>query len=418
MATRTRQLIDSHTRQLDPIVEAIPRPNWIQRFAIPLTILAWIGVVAVVVWAASHVIRSLLLLAISALLAFALAPVVKVFQRVMPRLLAILVVYLILLGALSALVYYIVRTAVKDVSSLSDNVKGLLNPIPGAPPTPLEVTLSSFGITSTQIQEARTLLINQASNLAHDAVPILKSFFDFMIDILLVAMLSIYLLLDGSRVPRWLRSNLPLRQRQRGHFLLDTMESVVGGYIRGQLTLAVLIAILVGGGMAILQVPYAFLLGVLAFIFAFIPVLGTFISAAACILSALTTSHSWFLTVTHSQSWVLALVVLAYFVFVHSFESHIVGPRIVGDSIGLHPIISVLVLIAGSELFGILGALFAVPIAGVIQAVLISLWLEWRANHPDQFPVASPSEIVMKGPTIEEEIEVVIGPSIHLNQEN
>lgn len=111
----------------------------------------------------------------------------------------------------------------------------------------------------------------------------------------------------------------------------------------------------------------------LAFVFAFVPVLGTFISGAACVLLALT------------RGWIWAVIVLAYFIGIHIFESDIVGPRIVGKAIGLHPIISLVALIAGAELFGIWGAIFASPVAGIIQAMLIAFWLEWRESHPEQF---------------------------------
>lgn len=76
---------------------------------------------------------------------------------------------------------------------------------------------------------------------------------------------------------------------------------------------------------------------------------------------------------------------LAYFVVVHVIEGDVVGPRIVGKAIGLHPVISLAALIAGAELFGIWGALFASPVAGVLQALLIALWSEWRMAHPDVF---------------------------------
>jgi len=324
------------------------------------------------------------LLAIAALLAVALAPAVKLVTRVMPRILAILVVYLIVFTALSLVLYFLIRTAVNQVSELKGEVTHLLHPVPGSPPTPLELTLQSFGIEQAQIQEARQLIVNHLANLANDVVPLLRSIFDFIIDFIVVAMLSIYFLIDGARVIRWLRGNLPFQQRTI--FLLDTLEHVVGGYIRGQFTLSFLIGLLVGLGMAILQVPHPILLGTLAFFMAFIPVLGTFISAAACVLLALTQNQGWVINLTH-QSWVLAVIVLAYFLAVHSFESHIVGPRIVGQAVGLSPIIAISALIAGVELFGILGALFVAPVVGVLQAVVISLWKEWRVTHPEQFPV-------------------------------
>ena len=180
-------------------------------------------------------------------------------------------------------------------------------------------------------------------------------------------------MIDGKRVTHWLRQNMPRRQRGRMHFLLDTLQRVVGGYIRGQLFLCTLIGFLVGVGMQILSVPYALLLGVLAFILEFIPVLGTLVSGAICVLFALT------------RGWLLAIIVLAYFVIVHIIEGDIVGPRVVGRVIGLHPVVSLVALLAGSELFGIWGVLFAAPVAGVIQAFLIAIWYEWHETHKQEF---------------------------------
>jgi len=325
------------------------------------------------------------LLAIAAILAFALAPAVKILARVMPRIVAILVVYIIVLSGISVLLYFLIRTAILQIAELKGEANTLLNPNGASSSSPLQSMLKSFGIGPTQIMEARQTIVGRLGGLVTDAVPLLRGIFDFVLDIIVVAMLSIYLLLDGSRVMRWLRENLPLPQQKRGLFFLDTLETVVGGYIRGQLILSLLIGVLVGGGMAIFQVPHPILLGELAFLLAFVPVLGTFISAAACILLSFTTTQSWVIGLTH-QSWVLAVVVLLYFLVVHAIESHIVGPRIVGHAVGLHPIISISALIAGAELFGILGALFVAPVVGVIQAIIVSIWREWRTIHPEQFP--------------------------------
>ncbi|HEU5382882.1 MAG TPA: AI-2E family transporter, partial [Ktedonobacteraceae bacterium] len=83
-----------------------------------------------------------------------------------------------------------------------------------------------------------------------------------------------------------------------------------------------------------------------------------------------------------------AIIVLIYFIVVHVIEGDVVGPRIVGKTIGLHPIVSLAALIAGAELFGIAGALLASPVAGVLQALLIAIWIEWRETHPGQFQSA------------------------------
>ena len=356
--------------------------KWIRRVGIPLAALAWIGLIAVVLWAASHVARSLILLAIAAILAYALAPLVKVLQHFMPRLLAILVVYLIVMGAISVVFYFLVRAAFIQAEELRSQVSSLIRP---GQSSPLLSLLYSLGVDPAQLQNARQTITSHLGGLANDVLPVVRGIFDSVLDVIVVAILSIYLLLDGSRVFRWLRENIPVPQQKRGYFLLDTLETVVGGYVRGQLTLSLLIGVLVGAGMAIFRVPHPVLLGELAFLLSFIPVLGTFISGALCILLSFTASESWVVALTH-QTWILAIIVLLYFVAMHAIESHIVGPRVVGHAVGLHPVVSIAALVAGAELFGILGALFVAPIVGLLQAIIVWLWREWRAAHLDQFP--------------------------------
>jgi predicted PurR-regulated permease PerM len=202
---------------------------------------------------------------------------------------------------------------------------------------------------------------------------LIRGIFNFILDTIIVAVVSIYMLIDGERITSWLRNNMPSAQQHRVNFLLETFQRIVGGYIRGQLLLSVMIGVLVGVGMFVLGVPYSVLLGVLAFILSFVPIIGTFISGAICVLLALT------------KGWIIALIVLAYFIGVHVFEGDLVGPRVVGKAVGLHPIVSLTALIAGSELFGIWGALFASPVAGILQALLVSFWTEWKATHTEQF---------------------------------
>lgn len=354
--------------------------KWAQRRDIPIAILAWIALGFVILWALSWVGRTLIVVIVAILLAFALAPTVKLLSRFVPRVIAILVVYLIVLTAISVLLYFVASTTIDQVSTLAKSLTGNkgVNPL-----TPIVTFLRRFGVTQSQIDAVGHQIASQAEGVAGSAVPVLTGIFNFMLDIIIVAVLSIYLLIDGERVVRWIRRNAPLPQRERMFFLIDTFNRVIGGYIRGQVTLALLIGFLVGIGMAILHVPYAVLLGVLAFFLEFIPILGTLTSGAICVLIALT------------QGWIIALLVLAYFVIVHILEGDVVGPRIVGKAVGLHPAVSLIALLAGAELFGIWGAVLASPIAGVLQALLISFYQNWRETHPDQFPnTKSPAEQV------------------------
>lgn len=366
-------VVEDAAKSVEAQVQAV---KWSKRRDIPLSILAWAGVVILFIWLIGHITTTILLLIIAALLAYALAPAVGLLERIMPRFLAIVIVYLIVLGGIGGLIYLIIRTSIEQVSSLSRYVNFLLTPGKGNNVAPLQQFLNSLGISSAQIDTARNQIIGSLEGLAGNVVPILTGAASGLLDVFLVAVLSIYLLIDGGRATRWLRRNIPARQQGRVAFFLNTLQHVVGGYIRGQGLLSVLIGVLVGAGMAVIGVPYALLLGVLAFVLEFIPIIGVLVSGAVCVLLALT------------KGWLIALIVLVYFIVVHIIEGDVLGPRIVGRAIGLHPVVSIAALIAGGELFGIWGALLASPVAGVIQAFLVTLYSEWREMHPHEFQAA------------------------------
>ncbi len=353
--------------------------NCSRRRDIPLAILAWLILLSILIWAAAHITTTILLFILASLLAYALAPAVRFAARFMPRFLAILLVYILVLGVLSVLLYYIIRIAIEQITSLATYISYLLTPGQSGQTAPLQSLLASFGISATQINNFRTQIIGQIEGLASSVVPIITSFFSVGLDIIVVAVLSIYLLVDGGRVSHWIRHNAP--RPARADFVIDTFQRIVGGYIRGQILLCTLIGVLVGTTTALFHVPYALLLGTLAFFLEFIPILGTIASGALSVLLALT------------RGWPIALGVLIAFVVIHLIEGELVGPRIVGKAIGLHPAISLIAVIAGSELFGLWGALLASPIVGVLQVVVVTLWKEWRSSHPEQFKVTADSMI-------------------------
>jgi predicted PurR-regulated permease PerM len=289
----------------------------------------------------------------------------------MPRFLAILLVYTVVFGCICLLLYFVIRTAVDQIRSLMTYVQYLLTPGSGGQSTQLEQVFRSLGVSKDQMIAARDQILSRADSLATNIVPVITNIVTSLLDIVVIAVISIYLVADGPRLASWLRNNAP--RTVHIDFVLDVLQRIVGGYIRGQLLLSLLIGVFVGGGMAVFHVPYALLLGVMAFILEFIPVLGTLVSGAICTLLALT------------QGWVVALLVLGYFTLVHVLEGDIIGPRLVGKAIGLHPVVSLVALVAGSELFGIWGALFASPVAGLLQAVLKAFWVQWRETHPDHF---------------------------------
>lgn len=350
--------------------------NWARARDIPIAILAWALVLFVAFWAAGHIIGTLLVLAIAALIAYALTPFVALLRRWIPWPLAILIVYLIFIGLLGLLVFVIIDTAVQQAKPLVKSIQDFLTPGANGN-SPLLDLLANFGVTSQQFTNFTDQLFGQLTGIANNLVPVVTGVAGGVINVIVTLIISVYFIANAPRVGLWLRNGMPMRVRPRAVLILETINRVIGGYIRGQVTLSALVGVLVGGSMAALQIPYAILLGVMAFVFEFIPFLGVFVSGAACVLVALT------------QGIVKALIVLAVFVVIHVIEGDVVGPRIVGSAVGLHPAISIIALIAGAEVFGLWGALFAAPVAGVLQSLTIEFWREWKRAHPEQFPTGS-----------------------------
>ena len=155
----------------------------------------------------------------------------------------------------------------------------------------------------------------------------------------------------------------------------DALNRVVGNYIRGQLTLAAIIGVLAGVGCYFLGLNnFALIIGVLAFLFETIPMVGPTLASIPAILISLLLPDPFPRT----------YVILVYFIIIQLIEGNILGPRIVGHAVGLHPVASILALIVGVQLFGPFGALLATPILAAVWVVVTSFYRSFRGESADE----------------------------------
>lgn len=364
------------------MITRTPESRLVRAVLVPLVILSWLAVVLLVGWLLSHLTHTLLILILATVVAFALTPLVNLFARWLPRVLAIAVAYVIGFAFLVALMSVVVVSAAMEITNLAHNLPGYAHRAQSLQPQVLGL-LSPLGITQDQLNQAQSRLISFlqgiSTQVAADAVDFVRSVLNTIIDTVLILILSAYLVANGPRVVTWLREQAPISQRRRANVLIAIFNQVVGGYVRGTLTMALLVGVLVFLGMSLLRVRYALLLGIIAFFMEFIPVLGVFISGTLCVAIAL------------FQGWVLALVVLIYFVVIHVIEGDLVGPRVMGRAVGIHPGMALLALVAGSELFGIWGALFGAPLAGLLQAIATVAWREVQVARIEEASTMTPA---------------------------
>ena len=177
------------------------------------------------------------------------------------------------------------------------------------------------------------------------------------IGLALTPVLAFYFLHDWNIIQANLLVLVPCRLRREIILACKDIDKVLSGVIRGQLTVALIVGLLVSIGLYFFHVPFALLIGITAGLLDVVPYFGAFIGAAPAVTLALL------------ESPLLALKVALLFFCIHQLEGSIIGPKILGESVGLHPLTVIFCLFAGGELFGLLGMLLAVPVAAVGKVV-------------------------------------------------
>jgi predicted PurR-regulated permease PerM len=373
--------MSSHTDQVQtPTDPEVSSSNWTKRLLIGLTIITWLAIICFFLFVISLVGESFILVLIGSLLAYIMYPFVLLFQRVMPRPLAIVLVYLLLLVALSVLIYLVGVSFVQQLAALITIVTQLLSPEGQLHIRPFLDVLQKIGITKELFTGFGNVLIAQLHGVLSGALPFVGGLFTWIILVITIATLSVYFILDGSRIINWLRVRTPLKYRDTIGFLVTTADRAIGGYFRGLFIIAIVAGCGAGLILWLVGSPFFVLLGVLSFALFFIPMIGGFVSGLLCIL------------LTLPQGWETALIVgICIITLQVVILGSILEPRIFNNTVGVHPIIIIFAIFAGIERFGILGALLAVPVAGVVQEILTAYWKRYQAKNADQFPAEAPA---------------------------
>lgn len=353
------------------------RVNW-QRVRDILISIICIGILFWAAWSVlGQFVHAIILLLLAMAIAFLVTPMVNVLNRYMPRVLATLLVFALILAVIGGICYALVFSLIQQIQYFSNNLPSYIDNLPTTYAT-AQKWLVQQGIPQSNINETltqlQTQLTNFINNLVTNALSIVFFVTDILVNILLVVVLGFYLTVDGKRIRNSIVGISP--KRWLPHVLLfeDALNRVVGNYIRGQLTLALIIGIMAGIGCGIFRMGnYALIVGVMAFLFETIPMVGPALASIPALLISLLLPDPFPRTI----------YVLVYFICVQIVESNILGPRIVGHAVGLHPVASILALVIGAQLFGAFGALLATPIVAAAWVVIASLYNSIRGESAD-----------------------------------
>ncbi len=310
----------------------------------------------------AHVI---LVFSLAAALTFAIAPLVGRLENVMPRTLAVALVFVTLIAALALGSYLIARPLTTEGQALADHIKEYSEAVQGKRP----LVIGDQPLPAGVQEQIRAIVGAQGPDLAARSAGLVLAFLAVVVDVAIVLVVTFYLLLDARRFKAILLRTLEPPNRAGARRVISEIARVFGAYLRSQLIVALSLGLLVTVALSILGLPYAVLLGAFAGVVELIPMVGPFIGAGPALLVAST------------QPFPTVLWTAIAFLVIQQIESNVLVPRLTGNAVGLHPLAAMLALLAGFEAGGVIGALFAVPIVGLLWVLVSTAVLAWRGRR-------------------------------------
>jgi predicted PurR-regulated permease PerM len=305
--------------------------------------------------------------AVAAMFAYLFDPVVGALQRLhMRRGFAVAVVFIgltvLMILMLLALIPYLERQVATLLQRLPDWIAWLQNDAIGWLNSTFDLSLEApdtqqlAAILQQHWKEAGGTAATVVARVSKSGVAIVV----WITHLVIVPIAFFYLLRDWHVLLGHIRELLPRSVETTVMRLARESDETLGGFVRGQLSVMLVLGVIYAIGLRLLGLEVGPLIGIVAGLISFIPYLGAIIGVLAGVVAAFVQYHDW----------LHVALVLAVFTIGHLLEAYVLVPRMVGEKIGLHPLAVIFAILAGGELFGFLGVLLALPVASVVMVLL------------------------------------------------
>jgi len=330
---------------------------------------------------------------LAGVIAYVLEPPVRGLERRgMPRTMAIILIYLLVIATAALTIAWIVPSALSELNGLAQNL-----PSYTARLQELGLGVRRFYARLALPEAVRATLDKGIGDVEGGLLRVIGAVIagilgaiGWLPGLLLAPFLAFYVLKDLENIRAGFIRSLPSGSRSEIMTVLSGIDAVLSRFLRGQLILSAIVGAAFALGLRFLGLPFWIIIGVFAAFAEVIPYFGPLIGAAPAVVIALTRSPT------------LALKVVVLFAVIQELENVVLAPKIMGDSIGLHPLWVFFAILAGGELAGFWGLLLAVPTAGVVRVIgayavdRLSEAATMSAPEPSGFITRQPSGLVDK----------------------
>jgi len=327
----------------------------------PRTILQVLGIVLATlailtfVYLAWHIITWIL---VAIFLALALNPAVEKFERRgMRRGYASATVFLLALAAIVGLGFLVLPPLVRQVTDFIEAVPDLVDDLVAGRGA-LGFLQRDYHIVDRIRAAIEDNGVGGVLGVTAPAIAVAQSLFSVIIGSVAIAFLTYFMLLDGPRMVERFYAVLPESARPRWQRVGHEIYRTVGGYVTGNILISVIAGVAAMVALFAVGSSYSVALAVVVAILDLVPLAGA--TMAAVIVSTV---------VFVELGWVRGVIIIVFFLLYQQLENHVLQPIIYGRTVQLSPLIVLISVLIGAELAGILGALAAIPVAGIIQAI-------------------------------------------------
>jgi predicted PurR-regulated permease PerM len=346
-------------------VSASDSPRALIRYAV-----VTLAVAVFICWALWEVREALIIVYISALVAIGLSPVVNTLERKrlmrqrVPRWVAILVIYLCIIGAIVGVAILVIPAIVMQARQLAMDLPRLLHQG--------QQWLINHGLMTREISAQEAVQQTASSSGAQDTVGLvigaIWGFVGGVFGLITILVLAFYLLVDSSGLVNVFVRLFPREKRAQVQDACRRVTNKVSAWLGGQLLLAGIIGSTAALGLWLMGVPFFYVLALIAAIGEMIPIVGPILSAVPAIAVALSVKPA------------LALGVIIFFFAQQQLENHILVPRIMQRQVGISAVFVIIALLIGGSLLGVIGAILAVPTAAILQVLFEELMNDTAAE--------------------------------------
>lgn len=351
----------------------------------------WIAAVLILGWLLYRLSPILTPFVLSAGLGWLGDPLVDRLERAgRARSTAVVIVFVLLTGLLAGVLFLLLPILWEQLQTLVEWLPKLAAWMTGTAVPWIDqrfhVDLAQY-VNPTYLFELIRTHWEEAGGIAYTVLGGLSSsglaLFGVIANIALVPVLTFYFLRDWDVFVGRVRELVPRPALPTVAHLASESNAVLGGFIRGQLSVMIVLGLVYGIGLRLVGLELGLLIGFVAGLVSFVPYLGAFVGVSAAVIASL---------VQHGDLFHLALV-LGVFAVGQTLESFVLTPWLVGDRIGLHPVAVIFAIMAGGQLFGFLGVLLALPTAAVAMVVLRWLHARYRRSGLYAGPEPEPDEM-------------------------